>query len=138
MTNVSPDVSNIANWIIYLNVGAVILLAVGGPLFAALIRKWINNIVSRDACEKNQAECREKVAGTLTRKLSDMEVDSKKEYDLIYMEIKQNREKSMQEFSQLQGQLQVGATILQGEIKKGMDTMTRLFIEHIQKNATKS
>ncbi len=65
-----PHATEIASWIIYMNIGAFLLLAVGGPILVSLIKRWIGNLVSTEFCQMSQAKCRENMAEALLPKSS--------------------------------------------------------------------
>ena len=46
-----------------MNVGAVLLLAVGGPILVSFVKRWIGNLVSTEFCQMSQSKCRENMAG---------------------------------------------------------------------------
>ena len=123
MTNVPPQVSEIANWIIYMNIGAVLVLAVGSPILVTMIKRWIMDLVTREFCQMSQAKCRENMTKSLADKFTNLEDTSRQEHGMIYKEIKENREGAVKEFGELRK-----------DINAGLTNLTTLLIGHIQKN----
>ncbi len=118
-----PHVTEIASWIIYMNIGAVLLLAVGGPILVSLIKRWIGNLVSTEFCQMSQAKCRENMAKALSEKFTSLEECSKKEHGMIYVRINENRENAIKDFKELRK-----------DINDGLKNLTNLLVGHIQKN----
>lgn len=123
MPNASLHVSEIANWIIYLNIGAVLVLAVGSPILVTMIKRWINNLVSNEFCQMSQAKCREKMTKDLADTFAGLEKTSKEDHGKIYQEIKDNRVGAVKEFGELRK-----------DINTGLTNLTNLLVGHIQKN----
>ena len=71
----------------------------------------------------SQARCQENMARSLADKFTRMEERSKEEHGVIYKEIKENREKALNEFISLRQ-----------DINAGLTHLTNLLIGHIQKN----
>jgi len=118
-----PHVSEVANWIIYMNVGAVLFLILSGFIIVPLIKKWLNTLVTAEFCQLSQVKCQKNMALALAETLQKLEACSKEEHGMIYKEIKTNREKSISNF-----------TALHDEISSGITRLTNLFVDHIQKN----
>ncbi len=110
-------------WVMYLNVGAVLLLAVGGPILVSLIKRWIGNLVSTEFCQMSQAKCRENMAKGLAEKFTNLEECSKKEHGMIYERINENRENAIADFKELRN-----------DINDGLKNLTNLLVGYIQKS----
>ncbi len=117
------QVTEISSWIIYMNVGAVLVLGVGSPLLIWTIKRWIGRLVSTEFCQMSQAKCRENLATSLAGKFTALEERSKKEHGMIYDRINENRENAIKDFGELRK-----------DIKDGLQNLTNLLIGHIQKN----